>query len=344
MRKDDRMPTDEPRVSVVVPTHNRAALLREAIESVCNQTVDCWELIIVDDGSTDGTARVVEPYLADPRVRFRRRPNGGRAAARNDGVSLAEGELICFLDSDDRYLAGNLESHLGVLDASAGVGMSIGGYEFIDEGGASLGSAYLPWHVGGALDLEGWLLNGFAMPGSIMIRREWFERVGGFDPAMTGGEDRDLFLRLAQAGCPMSWVREIVSQNRRHAGNTDLREHQSGLLHALAKIFDDPSLPPALGALEARAHATIYIRFATVAAAAGDDALVRDDLRKLAALSVDLRRTRAHREMCGYLELLQQHDTQAAEDLRAALRVDPRWRAHRTIRTFRRAYARWMRR
>lgn len=283
----DRKPPGGPRVSVVVPTYNRAKLLPEAIESVLGQTVDCWELIVVDDGSTDGTADVVKPYLADPRVRYRRRQNGGRSVARNDGVSLAQGELVSFFDSDDRYLPRFVESHLGVFAVHPGLGLSMGGYEVMDGKGAPLGRVRRPWSDGDSFDFEGWLLTGQAFLGAAVFRREWLERVGGFDPAVDGGEDIDLYLRLTQAGCPMTWLREIVMQNRRHTGKTDFRLQQAGHHGALAKLFDDPSLPAAVAALEDRAYARVDLYAAERAAAAGDDNMVQDNLRRIAALKVE---------------------------------------------------------
>src|SRR5689334_14515250 len=97
-----------PLVSVIIPTYNRAGLLPSAIASVIAQTFADWELIIVDDGSTDNTAETVQPGLHEARLRYVPRPNLGRSAARNFGASLAHGQWLAFLDSDDRYLPDTL--------------------------------------------------------------------------------------------------------------------------------------------------------------------------------------------------------------------------------------------
>ena len=104
--------------SIVLPTHNRASLLKRAIESVRAQSCDAWELVVVDDGSTDGTAEVVREF-ADSRITYLWQSNQERSAARNTGVRRARGEYVCFLDSDDYYLP----AHLAALrDAIAAAG------------------------------------------------------------------------------------------------------------------------------------------------------------------------------------------------------------------------------
>jgi glycosyltransferase involved in cell wall biosynthesis len=120
-------------VSVVMPTHNRAALLPAAIESVRRQTHGNWELLIVDDGSNDNTAAVVEDYLDDARVRFTRVPWGGVSRARNTGLDLADGSVIAFLDSDNEWDPSFLELMVAALDAE-GADIVYSGMEIIEEG------------------------------------------------------------------------------------------------------------------------------------------------------------------------------------------------------------------
>jgi glycosyltransferase involved in cell wall biosynthesis len=247
--------------------------------------VDDWELVVVDDGSEDGTQEVVAPYLSDPRIRYLRQARAGRSRARNRGVSLARAELICFLDSDDAFLPTSLAAHLAALEPTGEVGLTIGGYVHVDESGAVVGTRR-PWQEGGRLTPEGWLYNCYGMPGSIMVRREWFARVDGFDAETETGEDWDLFLRLAVAGCPMVWAPDIVCRRRLHRGNStnDVRRHQHGSLRALDKLFRAADLPAELAAQEDKAKAWAHATFARDAAAAGDDELVRENLRTAAEL------------------------------------------------------------
>jgi GT2 family glycosyltransferase len=274
-----------PRCSVVLPTFDRARLVTEAVESILRQTTADWELIIVDDGSTDGTEDAVAGYLTDPRVRYCHGPHCGPSLARNRGIDLARGEYVAFLDSDDRSLPLALQAHLAAFATNPETGMTVGGYVVIDETGAVTGERR-PWEEYGALTPEGWLLNCYGIPGSVMVRREWLKRVGGFDPTIDQAEDWDLFLRLAFAGCPMTWVREPVCGYRLHPGNSTLGvsvlEHAA--LRTLDRIFRAADLPPEVACLEGRARALAYASLARRAAAAGRDDLVRESLRAAAEL------------------------------------------------------------
>jgi glycosyltransferase involved in cell wall biosynthesis len=277
---------DVPRISVVVPAYNRLVFLPQAIESVFAQTIDCWELIVVDDGSDQDVRAVMSPYLGDSRVSYHRQANRGRCVARNHGASLARGELLCFLDDDDRYLPHGLKSLLGVLDASAETGMAVGGYDVIDEHGEVTGTRQ-PWEEGGDLNVEGWLVYGYAIPASAMIRRSWFERAVGFDPSCEPGEDRDLFVRLALLGCSMAWMRESVCHYRVHSGNSDTRLQHASKMLALERAFRNPAVPPEVRGREREAYVGVHAYSARRAAAAGDDELVRELLGEIAELGVD---------------------------------------------------------
>src|SRR5690554_3168461 len=94
----------KPLFSIVIPTFNRASYITKAIESVINQTINDWELIIIDDGSSDNTFEVIKPYLLDQRIKYQYQINQERSIARNNAVKISLGEYICFLDSDDYYL------------------------------------------------------------------------------------------------------------------------------------------------------------------------------------------------------------------------------------------------
>jgi glycosyltransferase involved in cell wall biosynthesis len=123
----------QPDVSIVVPTYNRRELLPRAIDSVLAQTIQRWELIVVDDGSTDGTASVVEPYLADERIRLLRHSNRGPGLSRNAGIQISTGEFTTFLDSDDRYRRKHLEVRLAYLRAHPETEMIQGGFAVIGD-------------------------------------------------------------------------------------------------------------------------------------------------------------------------------------------------------------------
>jgi hypothetical protein len=272
----------EPRISVVVPVFNRAELLPLTIESVLNQTVDCWELIVVDDGSTDDLSAALAPYLYDTRVRVVRQENAGRSAARNNGAANARGKLLAFLDSDDLYVPDGLESLLAAFGNDAALGLALGGYDYIDVRGDVIGHRR-PWKEG-ELDLEGWFLVGFGIPASTMVERSWFERVEGYDPSLDSTEDRDLFIRLALADCPMAWVRRTVCRYRKHEGNSDFRMQRDAGIRSFEKLLRDPSCPPTITKRRSEVLSDPILYSARLAARAGNDELVREDLQMLREL------------------------------------------------------------
>jgi len=251
-----------PLVSVIIPTYNRADLLPAAIESVFGQTFSDWELIVIDDGSTDNTAEIIRPLLLETRLRYVPEPNRGRSTARNDGARLALGQWLVFLDSDDCFLPNTLTAHWAAVSEQPDVAMTIGGYEFMGGQGQRLGERR-PWEKS-SLALPNWVFNCLSMPGAVMIQLDWFERVHGFDESLHMSEDWDLFLRLAQAGGTMCWTPTMVCQYRQHQGNSihDLALHRDSSLRVLDKFFRQPGLAPALANLAQPARAWVYVIFA----------------------------------------------------------------------------------
>jgi glycosyltransferase involved in cell wall biosynthesis len=174
-------------VSVIIPTHNRAALLAEAIDSVLQQTFSDFELIIVDDGSTDDTPQVVAAY-DDPRIVYIRQDGQERGAARNRGVAAAHGEFITFLDDDDWFLPHKLAVQVPYLQANPEVGMVISGWDRVLEDGTIV-RAERPWLHHPEPVLRNWLFAAMCHVAAMLMRRTWFERVGGFNQEIISGED-----------------------------------------------------------------------------------------------------------------------------------------------------------
>lgn len=133
-----------PLVSVVVPTFNRAALLPRALDSIVAQTFSDWEIVLVDDGSTDGTGEVANRYAAELGERFQyvRRANTGCCGARNDGIARAHGSFVAFLDSDDEFLPEKLERQLELFQSHPELGLVYCDYSYIDLGGKRFLSAF----------------------------------------------------------------------------------------------------------------------------------------------------------------------------------------------------------
>lgn len=277
-----------PRVSVIIPTYNRANLLAHAIQSVLEQTMSDLQLIVVDDGSTDNTPDVIA-HFKDPRLCYVRQTNQGRSAARNHGARLARSDFLGFLDSDDMYLPESLEAHLKKFRQQPKLGMTIGGYQYVNEKGQPTGER-LPWTEGGSLDLYGWLFNCYATPCSVLLRTSWFERVGGFYVNLDMAEDWEFFLRLAHAGCPMRWLQQPVYQYREHTGSSvhAITKHRDGALQALERLFGQSSLPAEITDLERKAKAWVYVVFAKKAYAIGQILPAIQDLRHAIQLDPEL--------------------------------------------------------
>lgn len=215
--------TAVPRVTVAIPTHNRADLLVEALESVLAQDYADREVLVVDNGSTDDTPRRVEPYL--DRIRYVRQENRGRAGSRNRAIAEAQGELIAFLDSDDTWLPGKLERQVAALDADPGVGMVHGHVEVVDEHGARLGElteqhrrTFEEVHRGGAT-YAGYALRCMCFTSTIMIRLDLLRALGGYDEAVEL-EDLDLYLRIALDGRIEFLGGDPLARYRYHGGQT----------------------------------------------------------------------------------------------------------------------------
>ncbi|RYZ08854.1 MAG: glycosyltransferase [Myxococcales bacterium] len=177
--------------SVVIPTHNRAKLVARAIRSVQAQTYTAWELIVVDDASTDDTAQAVEPLLSE-RIRYLRQPrNAGAAAARNAGARAARGRYITFLDSDDEGLPTWLEQLMGMVTSTGVALVCCGLSEFEPDGRHRL--TRIPTDMGALFDhTVAQLTHG----SDYLVEKRVFDAVGGFDELLRSGQHTELALRL----------------------------------------------------------------------------------------------------------------------------------------------------
>jgi glycosyltransferase involved in cell wall biosynthesis len=207
-----------PRVSVIIPSYNRADLLLEALESVFRQTWKNFEVIVIDDGSTDDTATRIEPWLS--RICFLSQPNRGVAAARNHGIRYARGELICFLDSDDLWMPTKLEEQISFSEQNAQYALIATELEGFDNSGQiSTGVKAGMYHIRDGFVLEHLLFSNWIQTSTVMVRRQDVLRVGGFDEDVGQfGEDWLLWMRIA-AEAPIYFLRNPLVRYRIHAEN-----------------------------------------------------------------------------------------------------------------------------
>jgi glycosyltransferase involved in cell wall biosynthesis len=220
----------KPLVSVLIGVYNAAPYVGEAIESVFAQSYRPLELIVVDDGSTDGSGAVARAY--GDALRYEFQENAGIGAARNQAVRLASGELFAFCDADDRFLPDKLDRQWAVLEAQPGVDAVFGHVrefvspELTEEERSSIRPPVpaAPWTA----------------PNLMLIRREAFFRVGPFDETLRVGVTVDWYARALEAGLRSAMLPEIVLERRLHLANNGLRERESRsqYLHVLKASLD----------------------------------------------------------------------------------------------------------
>lgn len=241
-----------PRITAAIITHNRARYLEDAITSVLGQTCRDVELVVVDDGSTDGTERLVAPYL--DRIRYVRQEHGGKAAARNAAVRLAQSDLIAFCDSDDVWYPDRLERQLAAFEQHPDVGMVHGHVTVIDSDGAELPDRTASGRtVFGAAHRNGASYASYAsdcrcLSSTILVRREVFDTVGFYDPELPI-EDYDFYLRLLLDYDLLFLDSEPLAKYRFHTSKTHDVDLGSGqILTAekhLAMLEDRDDIPEA---------------------------------------------------------------------------------------------------
>jgi glycosyltransferase involved in cell wall biosynthesis len=206
-------------VSVVIPVRDHAQLLREAIESVLDQTQPPGEIVVVDDGSTDDSGGVAASYRG---VRVVRQDGRGIGGARNAGVAVAHGALLAFLDADDRWTRDKLELQLAALRDDVDV---VSGW-----------TAQVPqseWRDAVRRPPERATWRYAPMPGALLIRRTAFDRVGQYDETLRAGESLDWYARATHAGTNVVVVPHLVLLRRVHAESHGTR-HAEGYVDYLS--------------------------------------------------------------------------------------------------------------
>ena len=238
-----------PYFSVVIPAYNAAHLISDALNSVFAQTVNNYEIIVVNDGSSDTTQfeEAIEPFLND--ITYIRRTNGGPAAARNTGILAAKGEFIAFLDSDDQWVPTHLAEMMEflrrdpMLDLVYGDAVHFG--NFAKEGVTIMDANPSE----GPVTFESLVLCKCTVVGSTMVgRRQALIDAGLFDESFKQGEDFDLWARLAYRGGRIDYHKHIHARRRIHENNLtlDLVGSFEGQARALRKFMKELDLPEGL--------------------------------------------------------------------------------------------------
>ena len=215
-----------PLVSVIIPAFNATRLLGEALASIGRQAYQPLEIVVIDDGSSDGTAALARRL--DPRATVLEQSNAGPAAARNRGIAASQGAVIAFLDADDVWPDNKLEIQVPWLERTPALDVVLGQirYEALDDRSFD----------GIRFDRPGGILSNVNL-GSGLFRRTVFERVGPFDESLRFSEDHDWFLRAREQGLAIAISDQVGLYYRQHEGNLTASDDAAARGFQLAEVL-----------------------------------------------------------------------------------------------------------
>lgn len=228
------MVTLNDKVSVIIPTYNRSELLKKAIESLENQSHQNFEIIIIDDCSTDDTAEVVRGMDDERIIYLRHDTNKGGSEARNTGIKQATGSFIGFLDSDDQWLPDKLERQLKQFEGQPDVGVVYTGVQVVDEHNQPT-RKIVPAYKGEILP-KLFESNCIDTTSSVLVKREVLDQVQGFDASLPSCQDWDLYIRLAQV-TKFDFVKESLVLFYHHSGER-ITTNKKSVLTGHMSIFE----------------------------------------------------------------------------------------------------------
>ncbi|WP_372719112.1 glycosyltransferase family 2 protein [Novipirellula sp.] len=282
MRNDD-----PPEISVVIPVYNASAYVAEAVESVLSQTFTDWELVAVDDGSSDRSVEILKKFQSlDSRVKVLALAHSGIAGTRNAGIQAAKGEYVAALDNDDIMAPQRLEVQVKFMREHPDfVAVGAAGL-LVDADGDPIAERYFPCSSD---EVESELLNGRnpLMQSGMMFRRDAVLRVGGYQDDRNFAEDYDLFLRLTEVG-RIGNLNEVLMRQRQHISRASAAHYQDQnrvVMLALRDAYARRGLTQSLPTIEGSWHPTTerdyHIRCASDAWDAGNIDTVRKHARAL---------------------------------------------------------------
>lgn len=231
-----------PQVSVIIPTYNRSQYITQALESVLGQSFRDYEMVVIDDGSTDNTQEVLKKF--EGKIRSIRQDNQGISKTRNRGISETNGAYIAFLDSDDYWAPDKLAEQVKILDSHPKVGIVYGRMPIINERGEKIGMK--PAGISGKNFKELLEVWGDIPTSTVMARRECFDKVGLFDSPLEPMEDIDMWIRIAQFYDLYEIENKALAFYRRHEEQITKNKIKvfTGLLRINTKIYNSyPEAP-----------------------------------------------------------------------------------------------------
>lgn len=270
------MSANNPLISIITPTYNRADFIAEAVESVLAQTYSHFEFLIVNDGSTDHTGKVLEPYLNDDRIRLFRQENQGQSVARNVALDEAKGEFICFLDSDNFWPADKLEQQVRIFEQYPTTDVLYGDNVIINESGEELSRNNMA-RYSGRIAPQMVKDNCVAM-NTTMARRQCFDELGGMSGKRRVADDYDLWLRFSAKYEfryePQYWAWYRVMEDQISSDKTRRFKVNEQIIHDFRRDFPDAMSPREFD----QGFAHFYIRKGRYLGSSGQK---RDGLREL---------------------------------------------------------------
>lgn len=266
-----------PPLCVVMPAYNAAPHIEAALDSLFRQSTSDFEIIVVDDGSTDDTPAIVERWAArdgGPPLRLLRQTQQGPSAARNRAIATTQAPLIGFLDADDLWYAHKAQHHIDLLARHPEVLLTFSGFHYIDAAGQDLHQSSMP--VSETLTYAKLLERNIIHTSTVVVRRDAVLGMGGFDETLRTYEDLDLWLRIASAGpTAIHAIQDILTAYRRHPAQT------TGSWHAMHAGWRDVMArqqtqhPEVWRIVRPRAEAFQYEYCAALAYNAGDTRAAR---------------------------------------------------------------------
>jgi len=257
-----------PRVTVITPTYNREKFLPEAIDGVLAQTFGDFELIVVDDGSTDNSREILEAYQArDSRIRTFWQENQGQSVARNVALAEARGAFICFLDSDNYWPAEKLQQQITLFDENPSVDVIYGDIITVDEDGREHTRLNMTRHSG---HIAKWMLRDNCVSmNTAMARRECFDQMGGMSGQRRVADDYDLWLKFSARYqflyVPKFWAFYRVMDDQISSDKTARFDSNEAIIHNFRKNYPDAVTQQEFDA----GFAVFYVRKARYLASVG---------------------------------------------------------------------------
>jgi len=257
---------NSPLVSVIIPAYNQAEFLPNTIQSVLNQTYQNFEIIVVNDLSTDNTNEVMSQFT-DPRITYIVHEKNQRlSATRNTGINASKGEIIFLLDADDLFHPEKLQTHVEFLEKHPEIGVT---YNARFELNHSSDTIREMWRPPLGVDLKDMVLAFPFSPSDTVVRRDWIFKVGLFDPDVCTAEDTDFPCRLALAGCQFAGIDRALNYRRYHSGRgrKNLQGRIDDVRQVQAAIFADPRCPEdvkALGQMAIKHHLIVIVSLALI--------------------------------------------------------------------------------